>query len=953
LDGKPCLSPSVLLQTCEDNGIDVSEWYGKANCFVDRHGVDPSYGYFLIDNATRQTLTAITDNPNGQEDNGGAYTVTGGSNKVPLSILFSDTGTLKTIYDMYLRSIVNVTPSLSGNDAVYLVKLEDARFVFADLSASKYGKRFYPIYQWYNRVETYLSPSHLEGEFELDELPDIGRFIYDFDTVHEYHRNTPTHVTIGEKDGVEVEISTPISWEELFWSIFSLFGDGTRADVEGTIFPYWELNNYVLDLEFPDDIFPQWVPQDICLHDRSVRDVLYELLFWSGTSFKYLGEGKFEFFKVEDLKQIVDNVEKSQYEIYLTGLSPFDVKHFTNETGGEIVPESVSVFMEILEQERDDNTKQSYEVKNIYLDSAEIPTRGRKIVDLRMPICWIEERGRQITPSTDLDLPEEEYWRNISNYLDDLFERYFSRFPCQIKDVGGFILSASEHPFIDRISWYSLGGTPGTKFENKVPFEWKVMKPSPVLPREPKQSVIIATVKDDVSAEDQTFEFELPKLLIGQLFNTITAYNTLKRSYVKGEEIVLMGGMFEEWRSASLLIPDFTDDQIYFTVDDLPYLRLKVNKTDLEDGGSSIYQWKVKILLVLDVNGKLPRKTDTEEYIYIKNNPKVVLDDSDTFIYIGYDRQAGSDVYHRWTVADAQNDILFLKGLPGYDQNPEEPTTGERRLVLKSPYSSTEPIGWLEESSDGRTDQELEDFVIQIINENGGTGGGEGGNVIIQKALVNKIGGVAATDATFNFDAAVVLVSDGTIQPDNGTCDNTFATPFVDNEPILIVKKDNGMWTAIKTQRNLIRASPNTDVRGDEPDFGLISITAVVGTAPDIATNPKGKGDTFGYTAGEVLFLEQTTDNKWQVIRKPDITGIFRTTGTITAASYNNTSGVLTIGSGNSRRMVESTTNAGQYQIVSGTTILKNMTSTVITINKIVQAKKIGRYWFVDVEACT
>lgn len=954
LNGLPCSSPSVLLQTCEDNEIDPSPWLGKANCFVDRHGVDPSYGYFLIDSTLRATIVAISDDPN--SGGNGAYTVLGGSNKASLTIQFTDGGPPRTIPDLYLESIVNVTPALNATDAIYLVKLVDARFVFNTSEASKHGRSHASNLQWFNKVEAYLSPAELQYEFDLDEEPEFGHFIYDEDTVFDYHIDTDEQITIGTKDGSPVKIDTPLSWEELFAAIFSLFTDNSRSNVD-PVFPYWELNDYTLTLNFDSEIFPPWVPQDISLRDRSARDVLYELLFWSGTSFRYEGEGVFHFFKVENKVVGAGSTQTDQLNEYLSDLyNPFEIKHLTIETGSECVPEGFSVHYPILDTEKADNQKQDYETRYVSLDPSEQPPdvpRGRKVPKIQIPIVWISERRKNISPGAGNEMPDAEYAGLIEARASSRFQDEFRRYPPMVRDYGGFV-TATPQPFLDRVSWYSLGGTPGTKIESKLSFEWDVMEPLPIFPREPKLSVIIAKVKQDVQASSTTFEFEEARLLVGQLFPTVTAYNTVKRSYTAGEEVILIGGQIEKWRHKSLLFdnPDYAYDQLYFTIDDIPYLRLKLQKQYLEQLGSDINQgWKYPLEQVEVVNGKLPQPDDNEEeadYIYIVNSPKIRLDDDDDTIYVAYDHTVGGDVYHRWTVADSANDILFLKGLDGYVLNPTEPSEGQRRLVLKSPGPSGEAIGWLEEASDGRTDEELEQFIITIINENGGTGSGGGSTMM--RALVDKAGGVKSTDTTFNYSGASVLVSDGAVLPATGVCDNTFNTPFVHNEPILIIRKNNGVWTAIKIQHNTIVGSPASTVKRNDSTFNITINSAIEGTQPDTAV---GVGDGQAYMQGEPLIFTQTNDNKWRVIDRTETTGLFRTTQPIGQASYNNTTGVLTIGTGQARKLVESTTVDSSYSTETPLIVIKNMTNSSIPANKNLQCKKIGRYWFVDVENCS
>jgi hypothetical protein len=691
------------------------------------------------------------------------------------------------------------------------------------------------------------------------------------------------------------------------------------------------------------------------LKDRSARDVIYELLFWSGTSIRYDGNGEFTFFQTENKVTTVEGQPSTELKDYLYGLSPFDLKHTTNETGSELVPEGITYYAEILDEERDDNSKEEYHKRYISVSPTNTISRGRKIHKAHLPIVHIELR--EDDPVQEI-LAQAEYYEYIEHRLADVIKLAFRRYPSFEADYGGFH-SLAPQKFLDRVSWYSLGGQPGTKVESKVPIDWRALCPSPIIPRELKLSVVIAKVVEDVDGDDVTFTFEEPRLLLGQLFETDTAYNTHKRTYVAGEEIILIGGGLEAWRHSSLLLENYTEDQLYFTIDDIPYLRLKVLKTDLVQVGSDIDQgWKVLLENVSVVNGKIPYPDDDEEtqdYLYIKNSPRITLDTSDAYIYIGYDHLAGADVYHRWSVSDPQNDILFLKGLPGYVNNPVEPSESDenqRRLVLKSPFSATSPIGWLEEASDGRTDEELEQFIINVFEEQGGGGGGEGASTFIMKAVINNTLGYDSDDPTVNWSGGVVLVSDGTVQPTAGSADNTFSTAFLNTEPILLIKKNNGVWTAIKIQENIIIGTPVADVASNASTFTVTLSTTVQGTAPTGTITAKGNG--FEYMLGEKLGLKHGNDGNWHVIERYEDSAIFRTVSLIGAANFNSTTGVLSIGQGTAQKMTCNTGNPLQYSIVAGTptTAIRNMARTAVAANKNIQAKRIGRHWFVDVEDC-
>lgn len=977
LNDIPVQSPHVLLSTCEVNGIDTSLWLGKANSFVDVRGIDPSYGYFLVDYSIIELATTFTgrvDGPApGQEDTGITPT---GSYKLQLTIVTDQLVNpsnpnlgynTRTISDLFVKSYINVTPSLSGEESTYLLHLVDARYVFSSQESSNFSRYTNSSHQWFNKVEAYLTPDEAQYEYNLVEPPEYGVFIYDETTVEDLAFDE-----IGEtEDGTTIRVPKPRTWDEILYETLKLFcgSPPIGSSNEDPTFPYFANPEQPLVLTIPTAVknnLPKYIPQDLCTKYTSGRDFIYKLLYWTNTSLIYHGYGEFELIPIEvKEKPIPGSVSKwTEFEELMdTYGNPSDLKYQSIGQDSECVPQWLSHQYPKIEQERFNNEIDEYYQYNFYIEDESTNPLGRRILktgsncfQVTIPLVFVTDR-LPISLSV-AKLPQQELINDSHTGLFYWFryqtERLFGQYPKKIRDFTGF-LDIRPNSFVERVTLRDLGDGPYTLVENIKDIEWNLFAPTPIIPREQKFGVILAKCKEEVLADSLTFEFYDPKVLLGEFPKDFLGYNTRRQHYDKDEEIILVHGQSELWRVKSLLVDPESGADFWFTIDADPCLTLKVPIANLVEEGTGSNRYKCGFSNSEIVNGQMPKEDDEDEtegqFLSILNQPACKWDDADEFIYIVYDETVGDKPRNKWTFGDAYNDIYFLKGLPGYVKNPVEPSPGEeteRRLVLKSPFSDGQSIGWLEEAADGRTDEELEQFIITIIQEQGG-GGGEGGNTTMMKGFVNKSGGVAGTEATFNFQNATVLVSDGTAQPNNGACDNTFNTPFVHNEPILLLKKNNGVWTAIKIQHNIIAGTPTATVKRNATTFSISGITVIEGTAPDTAI---GVGDNEAYMLGEPLLFSQTNDNKWRVIHRAEITGLFRTIQPIGQASYNETSGVLIVGTGQARRFVESNTNDSQFSVETPPVVIKNMTNSSIPTNKNIQAKKIGRYWFVDVENC-
>jgi hypothetical protein len=525
---------------------------------------------------------------------------------------------------------------------------------------------------------------------------------------------------------------------------------------------------------------------------------------------------------------------------------------------------------------------------------------------------------------------------------------YFTtHYPHTENDYTGFY-DIRVTTFLERVSWYDLGSGPYTKIENVVPIKnWDWIAPPRIIPREERISLILAKVNTEEAPESPTLtRFKDPIVLLGHgPTNSDHFVNIFEQTYANNELIILIKGRVIEWRDSSSFGNPTVDEEQWYPLSIQPYIRLRVLKSDITVSESG---WTCLLDNVQLVNGKMVNELlfDNPETVTLTINtqPGASLGDGDnSWIYLTYDINAGTDDLTRWSIADAYNIRPLLRGISGHPISPSE------KKYLSSDGGTLEWSTVEGGSSGGDFEQDVIDIIEEYLEDNPQ---GTTGSVTILRALVNKAGGVAGSELTLNWDGATVIVAPGAIA-DSGTADNDYAFPFVDNEPILVIRKSNGMYSAIKLNKNVvsgtISALDGVGIERSTAEFDIGSLVAITGHAPPTGI---GKARSLGveYAHGDTWIFEQTNDNKWLPIRMiTPTTSLFKSTTAISQATWNGT--ILTIGTGTARQLVMRNDNPTQYELGDSKTI-KNMSTSAVGNNKVLQCKRIGMHWFVDVEEC-
>lgn len=172
LNDVPCLNPRQLRSECRRLRLDISSWDGKANSFTHLRGVDPSYGYVLIEDSRLEGVS-----------NSG------------LTIFYRDlsepgkqTLISKTFQTVRIVSTKKITPGGRKDSGFSVAHVVDERYTLKDALV---GKR-------YNLVQEYQAGI---------SSTDPGRFTYVDSTINQ---NPPTGSP------------RPYTWKEIIEDVWSV-----------------------------------------------------------------------------------------------------------------------------------------------------------------------------------------------------------------------------------------------------------------------------------------------------------------------------------------------------------------------------------------------------------------------------------------------------------------------------------------------------------------------------------------------------------------------------------------------------------------------------------------------------------------------------------------------------------------------------------------------------------
>lgn len=257
-NGFPCVDPYSLANELEALSsspipMDASpdEWYGKANAFCHRRGVDPSEGYLLVPNA------AYDPKDNSELIIGFDGQPTTTPQGKPLSA--QQRAQTQTLYRKSFKVQVDwarkASPASQPSQGYYFIRVTDARI---SLASQLVGKRFnYPLNYKPNPISS--------------SLP--GEFIYHEETLKE------------DQNKVGETIYRPYTWEELFKECFLLPGEQTSSLTTLRV------------------VYPEYTPQDLDFRYVTRRDALEMLCQWCNISIEWDGLNGYKLIQVKNGQQ--------------------------------------------------------------------------------------------------------------------------------------------------------------------------------------------------------------------------------------------------------------------------------------------------------------------------------------------------------------------------------------------------------------------------------------------------------------------------------------------------------------------------------------------------------------------------------------------------------------------------------------------------------------------------
>lgn len=996
INGNGVVDINAVYESCKRLGY-KTDWYGKTNSFVELRGVEPSYGYFLVDYVTATTLVDLSGGPD--------QVVSGepGARRAKLRIISdqltdpskpynSSTNKYveKTIEDLYVESVESIIPNRNPQESFYLVKLVDARFILSFETPNRYRVQWAP--DAINLVAGYLTASQLKSKYDLKDTPENGEFIY-----YQSTTKVPDNLRkLGEtEDGEQVYAQTePYTWQEAIETVIMCGGrTGSVEENHDPIFPYFELKGdgispqgfskpaWQFELKVPANFeFPEYVPQNIDLRNHSPQEWLYILLYWIGADIVYRGKGKFELIEL--------SIASAQYgspSINATNFQKliYDTANATNLSYNEIFVtgddedrngnDQLQFVFPYMKGEATGHFDYDYYYEedftpfefpeNSSYDPTGFPDSYKPGLSKRVRKVWFP-----CVYSSNLDYSDSEnQYQNVMEKTASLFWKRRLQYPCQSYSFAGFVFVPLSG-IVERVCYYDTSASSQvhmTRVDNILPVRYDLLGVKVLVDQKDSLTIAKGKVLSTVSGGDSV-PFTITDLIIGSFIgdDDQEADNTYKNSYEENEEIIVL----KSSSSGSLTTFEENSSPLDWVVL-IPkeYNVLRVPKEYATDSGSGTYD--VDLAVVEIVSGKKPFPNETSTSLTVKDSPNTKLEEDDTYLYFRYDITAGDDIFSQWSTADAANFKPILQGFPNWkggdpevfahysgDDSSSSIQWGELAKLLTYLGGYVPSNLGLVIGHDGNKAVWREDAV------GGGGGGGGGGDP-----------GTGFTGGTNTISAAIATVTQNTssgqnipftnpvmicgTQPTNNlSAVNTLRRPYMNGETLLVLSGDGSTWYGIKSGHNIASFIVDTDeVWGSDVSVTpTTSFSAISGTSLTISGDP---GAVTVYNSigaslikGDVIAACLSSAGTWRLIGAvPEQGRIFQTRSTISAANVNDVN-KISVGGGNGRKMQLKTN--GFWEPIGNNIPIYNIVPLSIAINRIVMCKRIGPRWFVDVEAC-
>lgn len=914
-----------MLLECEKHGYDTSEWLGKANAFVERRGVNPSYAYFLVNSEVAEKANTVVGTINPYN---GAVGVSTGSYRFDVHVEYDDihpTETFngkpvyksKTYERMYVQSCVNITPSLDGKTSFWLLTLVDARSGIAGsflgtaqpTSWNKYGKKYI------NKVESYLTPEELRGTYKVPDAHPIntGAFAYEKDSVQNHDGTVNTRVLNPSAPDTS-KIEEALTWKQVIETILIEAGGGIHSAPIGqpakSFYPAQDGDD---ELEIIDDgmVYPPFDAQDIYIGpDADIAATLTKILFTLGADLIWEGRGTFRLCKIKDTHEVPSSEDFNVFEFPMqfdTDLLKWTynennppAEHFNYledkkfhpviDRDGD-VPSLIKMHTNYMQSEVPFGEEDAFETLYYLLFSEKMQSTpppalkrvGSALRQVESPFVWTSNRGdissqdfsESTIPQAAASFPVGESLKDIEKWFRDLFcpgkYNLFWQYPTKTFRFSGFRsiplrVEGEDGVRIERISWFMLGGENcGTIVENQLPLPWDKLKPRK-FEREP---IYVSIVEGRVDKVGANFISLKDIVSIAGNVPSLPSGKSLD-DFISFDKIVDLGFLTPQEAEDALL----NGGLFVANPDKIPYVENE--KVIAGFGGYKESRNNTKSSNAYSIINSPPH------YLVVKNSSSIepyigpmpvdddgkILEDleveAEDFDFNGNPGVLEFDGQEGWTFYNMRNISAKLRGYPNW---------GAGKVFGAA-------LEWV--NSDGGSidldDPDIINQINQIINNYNVTNPPQGTTPF--KVYKAEVTATKTANEPVPFNSTTEII--GGTPPGTGSALNRFNSPFLVGEKVLILEKVGDISpTIVKIQPNIIKAEVSTSIDNTAATFNFSNANRILGPIPNGASGSSLNNLKIALDAGTEVILTLNENAQWIVTTPPPAYGVVKGKATI------------------------------------------------------------------------
>ncbi len=849
------LDPGELKVACDDQEIDTSSWYGKANSFVYHRGPEPSYGYFLVDaKAAKNLLKRI----HVSHPNEGQVGVRPGIRLVNLLIEMDDLGDnneyeTKVFEKLLVLSVENITPSYGGDESIYLVMVASTNcYIKGSVNGFPTPTPIRYSFDWINRRTKYISAEILQEVYNIQSQT-TGVYEYERSSVEDAFGVTTNHPDIVGISSSE-SFPGPLSWKKVIEKLILLKFGGYVSENSGQGFFPVTCPGDSYQLDDTGVTYPTWLPSDIYTAEQddcwvALKGILYVL----NCNLIYKGKGKFKLEEIEDIHDFPNEADwwrdttkalelKMEFDLILGKWTTDNV----NADASYKVTDKM--FLPVTDQANGPNDFiicHMFNVEDSARDDITFSTFDGTLSDSPE----FDENGAAIKPSNDIESAR--------------IESFFS-WPL-LRNNGTWNIGGSIPP--------PIKPTIHTELHIRFPYGITVEEAGNYGPLGPTEdpAVVFQYMQQRFSPGKYKREWLFPrKVYTFSPFIDPEKENSHNNGKVIAERISWFITDIEAGTLVENILPPKQEDYykksniVLFPVPDPIYVRVELNHEG-ENGEEEQFTITGDDFVLTQTNTEgeeepIPIEPQGgDDFDFQEGDPKVVV----------FNKGLGGELNKKWDYNDFANLLPRLRGISGY--NTDEDTflgtsTTSPGIVWKEVVGGGGPGGGTTAAQITQIFQELSGDQINIIRNI------VGDDVLIYKAEVNA---PRTADETVPFGSTTEII--GGNPPTTGVALNRFNSPFLQGEKVLILEDPTGgiSPTIVKIQPNILRANVVDDVAPDELVYSFDNAVSILGPVP-----PGGNGVAFNRLGSSIqegkeviIFLDK--NGNWITLATPlsEVTG--------------------------------------------------------------------------------